>query len=486
MGGSGRWDRSGGCEISGSGGRGGSAPVGAAVAGGWLASAFSAPSGALADPGPGVSRAPAPVVFPVVAGSAEEDGGDDGFGGCGRLVTAGSGYVDTEVLRDAGDRALHRTRQCLGGGQPERAGDADQRRAQTSRAERWRGEPVSPLATAGERHDVRGRVGSIVKQACEVRPRLRRGQRAVLRADLVEEPAHIPERMIVGERWVVEELIDIVASEVLRHDATSASRCRRAATPPVLERLDGAGSFAKYSGDLFDREIGDEPQREHVALIGGEAGEDVGDPVLDTGQGFSRAFVLGDGVGQRIGQRDGDDPTLHAAVLVDQEPARDREHPRDEPGLFPVEVAEMGEHAEEHLAGQVFGIASTLGPQEARARVPPSVRTAPRTCGVPRRARVSVSAKPSTAGGRRALEREAVATSRVSATGAVMLRATVRSERVVVGPAHASLLPAPGWGASSHAQLGRGPAGPTEGTSLNTAGSCSTVIRSRIRRTPTG
>jgi hypothetical protein len=147
-------------------------------------------------------------------------------------------------------------------------------------------------------------------------------------------------------------------------EPSKSSSQRRNAT--MLQRLDGAGALPQHPGDLLDGEIGDDPEREHVALIGSQRGEHFGDGVaFDTGQCLRFGVAAGRCFGQRIGQLDGDNPTLHAAVLVDQDPTRDGEHPSDEPGLIAAEVRKVAEHTKEHLAGDVFGIASPLDAQPA-------------------------------------------------------------------------------------------------------------------------
>ena len=127
-------------------------------------------------------------------------------------------------------------------------------------------------------------------------------------------------------------------------------RCCRALTVP--------GDLWSTLCDLSNREVGDDPQREDVALIGCEAIEERQEVVArDALQCVRLGLAARDHRGRRLGELDGGRASCRADALVDQRVARDREHPGRETARVPGEIVEVVEDAEEHLAREVFGIA---------------------------------------------------------------------------------------------------------------------------------
>src|ERR671912_2306398 len=49
---------------------------------------------------------------------------------------------------------------------------------------------------------------------------------------------------------------------------------------PVLERLHGTLTLVEHAGDLLDRQVGDDPQQDDVALVTRQDGQQVAHPVV--------------------------------------------------------------------------------------------------------------------------------------------------------------------------------------------------------------
>jgi hypothetical protein len=124
----------------------------------------------------------------------------------------------------------------------------------------------------------------------------------------------------------------------------------------MLQRLDRPELALGDAGDLLEGEVGNEAQRDHLALIVGQPRQGPDELRIERIDWKHR---------RDVGQLAVDDlgPPRPAPGVIDEAVPGNGEDPAPQIVTIAPKPREVARHLEEHLAEQVFGIAGALGPQ---------------------------------------------------------------------------------------------------------------------------
>src|SRR4051794_27994788 len=133
----------------------------------------------------------------------------------------------------------------------------------------------------------------------------------------------------------------------------------------MLQRLDRFHPLADGPRGLLQGEVTEEPQHHHLTLVRRKCGDEIPGPVrLDAVQRVGFGAGQGPGVTLDVVRVDG--PAAYSlAHLVDPAVMCDREHERPEIVVVTAKSLDLGEDAEEHLAGEIVCLVDAV-----RAKVP--------------------------------------------------------------------------------------------------------------------
>ena len=127
----------------------------------------------------------------------------------------------------------------------------------------------------------------------------------------------------------------------------------------MLQRLDRAGRSLGDLGDVVEGEVGDEAERDHLALVVGQEGEGSDEIGIERFGGRMSRDVRQLAV-ERLG------PSRPAPAVVDEAVAGNREDPTPQVVAIAAEPGEVAGHLEEHLAEQVLGVRDPLAAEVAQ------------------------------------------------------------------------------------------------------------------------
>src|SRR6185436_10098611 len=148
---------------------------------------------------------------------------------------------------------------------------------------------------------------------------------------------------------------------------------------PCLKGLDGSLLLADHGGDLLDGESPEDPEQQHVALIGSKAVKDGPDSIFRKGtHRLGLRVSVRTNLDEDLDRKRLGPATDELAMLVHDPVPSEREQPRPEPALVSLERSDPADRPKERLTDDVLRIGGTT-----RARVPKEVRRRIRVQGAP-------------------------------------------------------------------------------------------------------